>query len=48
MMHNDSENDVENLTGLAVNRRQSRLSLVYIKQEKIIQEVIYPCADHNT
>jgi len=47
IMDNDLESDIENMNGLGVSRRQSHLSPVYIKNEKIIREVIYPCADHN-
>jgi len=47
-MDNDLESDIENMNSLGVSRRQSLLSPVYIKKEKTIREVIYPCADHNT
>jgi hypothetical protein len=47
-MDNDSENDVENMNSLGVSRHQSHLSPVHINKEKIVREVIYPCADHNT
>jgi len=48
IMDNDSENDIENMNDLGVSRPQSRLSPVHIKKEKIIREVLCPCADHNT
>jgi len=48
IMDNDSENDIENMNSLGVSSHQSRLSPVHIKKEKIVREVIYPCADHNT
>jgi hypothetical protein len=36
------------MNGLGVRRYQLHLSPVHIKKEKIVWEVIYPCADHNT
>jgi len=48
MKDNDSENEIDNMNGLGVSRRQTRLSTVHIKNEKIVREVIYQCADHNT
>jgi hypothetical protein len=48
IMDNDLENDIENINSRGVSRCQSHLSPVHKKKEKVLQKVIYPCADHNT